>query len=567
MYRLLTSSEIRQAEARAAAAGVTGLSQMEAAAAKAGIVACEMLAGWGRPLTAAIRVLILCGRGNNGGDGIALARHLRGAGAAVELMLCAGDQALTVEAAANLAAWQAGGGEALTPEGTPDFWDRLSGRLAASPALVIDALLGTGQTRAPTGGVARAVSLVRGAQAVGECPVLALDVPTGLSADTGCSYEPYLPATATVTFGLPKPGLFTGDGPDLAGEVTLASLGWSEPEPPGNDPAGMTYLLTARAAQQGLPSRPAGAHKGDAGRVLILAGSGGMSGAAVLSGLGAIRGGAGLVTIATPSSQQPVIASALAEAMTLPLTETADGRLSAADGCAVESLLSAAAGGDAVAAGPGLRDGQGVREVLEGLLTKVGCPLVLDADALNVFAGAPEALTAGPSGRPLILTPHPGELSRLLGCPIEQVAGDRLAAARRLSEITGAICLLKGRGTVVVSPTGPAYLIPAGNPGMATGGMGDVLTGLVAAIAAAWSRAEHDRSGEAGGLAGLGLRVAAAALVHAVAGDLAALDCGSTGLLASDVAARLPRARDLICGLAPAPPALARSLGGVKAVV
>ena len=566
MYRLLTSSEIRQAEARAAAAGVSSLSQMEAAAAKAGIVACAMLAGWGQSLTPETRILILCGRGNNGGDGIALARHLRCAGATVDLMLCAGDQALTVEAAANLAAWQAGGGEALTPEGTPDFWRLLSGRLAAAPALVIDALLGTGQTRSPAGAVARTVSLVRGAQAVGNCPVLALDVPTGLSADTGCSYEPYLPATATVTFGLPKPGLFTGDGPDLAGEITLASLGWPEPEPAGNDLAGRTYLLTAHAAQQGLPSRPAGVHKGDAGRVLILAGSGGMSGAAVLSGLGAIRGGAGLLTVATPSSQQSVVAGALAEAMTLPLPETADGRLLAADGGAVDSLL-AAAGGDAVAAGPGLRGGQGVRAVLERLLSDVDCPLVLDADALNAFAGSPEALATGPPGRPLIVTPHPGELSRLLGCPIGQVAADRLAAARRLSGITGAICLLKGRGTVIVSPAGPAYLIPAGNPGMATGGMGDVLTGLVAAVAAAWNRVERDRSGQAGGLSGLALRVAAAALVHAVAGDLAALDCGSTGLLASDVAVRLPRARDLICGLAPAPPALARSLGGVKAVV
>ncbi len=560
---LLDSAQARDLDAHAQRLGIPGIALMEAAAAKSCIVACHMLgrrrptregpnAGTHRCLVKG-HVAILAGKGNNGGDGIALARHLRSLGVGVSLYLCGGAGGLPSEATANLAAWRAAGGAVRDAGEGEGFWDALALNLTHRPALVVDALLGIGQSRPPGGGIGRAVTLVRQV----ECrPVLSLDVPTGLNADTGRAYSPHIQADVTVTFGYAKPGLFTADGRDTCGRVVVASIGLPGSAGPHalapgtaslsgeGHGGGETRLFESTLAGEFLPPRAQSTHKGEAGRVLAIAGSAGMTGAAALAGLGAVRGGAGLVTIGTAASQQPVVAASLREAMTIPL---ADGGRGAIGREALDAALQAAEGADAVALGPGLGRAPETAGFVRDFVNRARRPLVLDADGLNAFEGEAAALAKRRGGRALAITPHPGEAARLLGTGVQEVEADRFAAARLLAGVSNAICLLKGSGTVVAAPGGECFVIPAGNPGMATGGMGDVLTGLVASLWAQYmARAGGERSGALGGerewqQAALVL-AASAAMVHATAGDLAAVAVGPSGLRAGDVAERLPAA-------------------------
>jgi NAD(P)H-hydrate epimerase len=607
VIRVLDAGQARWLDGQATAAGLSGLALMEAAAAKATVVAAEIIAR-GRRLEPGVdlsglgaRVVIACGPGNNGGDGIALARHLRSLGVEVELFLVAGSDRLPAEAAANLAAWRAvdsAVAAARRPQDLPATAARRPQDLPVAPArsphdlpaalarptdLVVDALLGIGQSRPPDGPIAAAIEAIIAARGGCNCagnpwPVLALDVPTGLCSDTGLAYRPAMRADVTVTFGLPKIGLMTGDGPALAGEVILASIGL----PAISGPAGLSpdaehametalaparaYVITAASAAPALPPRPRQAHKGDAGRLLVLAGSAGMAGAAALCGLGALRGGAGLVTVASPPAAQPAVAAHLPEALTAPLCphQRSDaGRAGAArhlTEAMVEQALASARAADAVALGPGLGNAPETFRAIRQLVSRIQAPLVLDADGINAFAGEPELLASSrPDGSHLVLTPHPGELARLLGTTAAAVQADRPGHARRAAQLAKAICLLKGSGAVVADPAGTVWLVPAGNQGMATGGMGDVLTGLIGAYMAPWRHGGQPTS--------LTLLVAAAALVHAVAGDLSAREVGTIGLGATDVANRLPRARDIVAGVIASPPALGASLKGVKAFV
>jgi NAD(P)H-hydrate epimerase len=514
-------------------------------------------------------VVVLAGRGNNGGDGLGLARHLRNSGAEVRAYLCGGDRGLPPEAGANLEAWRASGGHLALPR-QPEFWARLEEDLADWATLVVDALLGVGLTGAPHGDLARAISVLGDVGRRGQSPhVLALDLPSGLDADTGSLWEPHVVADTTVTFGLPKVGLFVHPGAAAAGEVVLADIGL--PGATVDGPTGAsrpTWLWDAASAARFLLPRPPEAHKGDAGRVLAICGSLGATGAAVLAGEAAVRIGAGLVTVATAAGQQQVIAAALREAMSAQLAEDGEGRLAVG---ALEAALRLADGADAVALGPGLGRTEGVAEFVRGFVRRCPRPLVLDADGINAFAGRAGELGARAAGRssppPLILTPHPGELGRLLGLSASEVQADRLAVARRAAEQTGAIVLLKGAGTVIAAPGGEAWVVPSGNPGMATGGSGDVLTGAVVGL---WAQvaAECARGRRAADPALHGPSLAAtAALLHGLAGDLAALDLGEVGIQARDLVERLPRARRLALDASEAPPALARSLHGVVAVV
>lgn len=565
MILALTSAQARWLDQHAAACGLPGLVLMEAAAAKAAVVAAWLVAR-GSPAHRRGRVVVACGPGNNGGDGIALARHLASLGLEVRACLVEGpgqEARRPPEAAANLAAWRA-----TVPAGEPG----LAEALALPPDLVIDAMLGIGQDRPPAGPLAQAVELISRARRRGAgWPVLALDVPTGLDADTGASFQPCLAADYTVTFGAPKVGLLTGDGPALAGRVVVASIGLpgmrgqSEIEP-GAGPGG-AYLITAASAAPLLPPRPRQAHKGDSGRLLVVAGSVGMAGAASLCGWGALRGGAGLVTVAAPAAAQPAVAASRPELLTLPLSGSgpASSPAAALEESMVPEVLAAACprtgpAPDAVAVGPGLGAAPGTLAAVRQLLEQLRLPVVLDADGINAWAGQPERLAARPGGTPLVLTPHPGELARLLGTTPAAVQADRLGHARLAARLAQAVCLLKGSGTVVAGPDGEAWIVPAGNAGMATAGMGDVLTGLIGAYLAAWARS--------GGATGRLVRlVSAAGLVHGLAGDLGALEVGTIGLDATAVAGRLPRARDLVTGAISPPPSLEAGLRGVMAFV
>lgn len=577
--RLLSSAEARDLDSRASAIGVDGSALMEVAGAKTALVARRMLERAGRRRPAA-QVVVLAGRGNNGGDGLVAARYLRNAGHKVRVYLCGGET-LKAEAARNLQAWQGVGGRWFAASGE-DFWQRLEDEFHGSPDLIVDGLLGIGQTEAPRGDIGRAAGLLaslgprrragdagrEGRQGRGPV-VLSLDIPTGVCAETGRAYQPAIWADGTVTFGHPKVGLFLYPGAQLAGEVFCADIGLP-PDPGFSGPAGppgpAVWLCNAAAAAPLLGPRPPTCHKGEAGVVAVFAGSVGMTGAAALVATGAVRAGAGLVTVGTPGPAQPVLAARLTEVMTLPLP--AEGGALSAE--AVDGALELAAGAGVVALGPGLRRTAGAAEFAHAVVRTCPRPLVVDADGLNAFADRPELIRERSGGSAVIITPHPGELSRLMGVETAAVQSDRLGWARRAAEAAGAVCVLKGAATIVAAPGGHCFVISAGNPGMASGGMGDVLTGVIAAVWAQNLPRAETAAGPPGATSSdaLSWRAAAAgALLHSVAGDVAAVDIGSVGISAGDVAGRIPRAREHLLRPERAPRRLRRSLLGVAGIV
>lgn len=460
------------------------------------------------------RVAVVCGKGNNGGDGLVVARHLAGRGAAVEAWLIGAAADVRGDAAVNMDAARRAGLPLTEVAGAPGL--EALRRALASADLVVDALLGTGVSGAATGLIADAIAAINEAGR----PVCALDLPSGLSADRGALLGPTVRAQLTVTFGLPKRGLYLHPGAAHAGRIEVADIGvpraWLE--------QGLTVgLLEAEDVLAVLPTRPADAHKGHYGHLLVVAGSIGKTGAAILACLGALRAGTGLVTCALPASQQPIVAARLAEAMTEPLPETGAQALSAK---ALDRLLELAGRMDAVAAGPGVGLDAETQATVRDLIRAAERPMVVDADALTALVG--HLGTLREARGPRLLTPHPGEAARLLGRSIPEVQADRIESARRLARESGAIVALKGAGTVIAGPGGEVAINPTGNPGMATGGSGDVLTGVAGGFLAQ----------------GLGPEAAlrAAVYLHGLAGDLAAAERGEAGLIAGDIADALPAA-------------------------
>lgn len=460
------------------------------------------------------RIAVLCGRGNNGGDGFVVARRL---GARALPVLLAGRRSdLKGDAALHAAAYERSGGRTVeVPDETA--WAAAAGALAESD-LLVDALLGTGLREAPAGVVARAIAVARSARNERGMPVVAVDLPSGVASDAGGLGWPTIEADLTVALAALKWGHVLPPACDAAGALVLAEIG--VPDPVLIETGTRLGLLEGSDVREAFPPRRPGGHKGVHGHVLVVAGSLGKSGAAVLAGLGALRAGAGLVTVATPAATLPLVAAGRAELMTEPLPANGDA-------VGPESLaraLELADTRDAVVLGPGLGQGPGVREFVAGFLARCPRPLVLDADGLNALA----ALWAGTGPAPLartaatVLTPHPGEMARLLGGSAADVQHHRVEAARRLAQATGAVAVLKGQRTVVADPTGRSAVNPTGNPGLATAGTGDVLAGVAGALLA--------RAADAW------LAATAAVYVHGLAGDRACVARGAESLLAGDVA-------------------------------
>ncbi len=506
--KLPTSEEMALLDRRAADEfGVPTLLLMEAAGRAVAQAAARLVGG------RCAGVCVVAGKGNNGGDGLVAARVLRAAGWRVLVALVGRDAEISGDAAVNLQAARRAGVEIANLDSTA--MPGLRGMLAGAD-LVVDGLFGTG-FRGPAMGLA-----ARAIEAINACgrPVLAIDIPSGVNGDTGAADSHAVRATATVTMGLPKAGLVLAPGAAHAGRIWVADVGHPRRL---IDEAGIpTTLVTRAMADAAIPQRRLDAHKGDVGRVLVVAGSVGHSGAAVLAVLGALRAGAGLVTLGVPGTIYPVVGPAVIEGMPVPLPD--DGGALAAE--AAGGVLELAGAADVVACGPGISRLDGPASVVARLLEECPVPLVLDADALNVMAAAPGALPAGRA--PRILTPHPGEMARLLGCGVNEVQRQRLASARAAAARHRAVVVLKGARTVVADPSGAAFVIPTGNPAMAAGGMGDVLCGVIAA------------------LVGQGLPPASAAwagaYLHGLAGDRAAAARGPVGVLAREVADELPGA-------------------------
>ena len=471
---LYTAAQVRAMDAHAIATlGVPGIELMRRAASGA-------LATLRRRWPRAQRIVVLCGPGNNGGDGFLLAALARAEGLQVEAL------ALTAESHGDAARArrmfvEAGGRVAIADAG-----------IALPGADVcVDGLFGTGLGRALAGTAAQWVDALNAAQV----PVLALDIPSGLAADAGVRLGPTVHAAATVSFVAWKRGLFTGEAADCCGALSLDTL--QLPASLYDTQAPDAELLQPSA----LPPRPRASHKGNYGHVLVVGGDLGFGGAVQMAGTAALRCGAGLVSVATRAAHVGALNTARAELMAHGVED-------------LESLQPLLAHADVVALGPGLGQGDWGRALWRAVL-QAGTPLVLDADGLNLLATQPRRLDM-----PAVLTPHPGEAARLLGCDIATVQADRFAAVRTLAARHAAVVVLKGSGTVIADADGRVAVCPWGNPGMASGGMGDVLSGVIAALMgqglAPWPAA----------CLGVGL--------HARAGDRAARD-GERGLLASDL--------------------------------
>jgi ADP-dependent NAD(P)H-hydrate dehydratase / NAD(P)H-hydrate epimerase len=506
--RILTSAQMRDADRRTIQEiGIPGIVLMENA---------------GRQVVAAMEavfddlpersVAVLCGPGNNGGDGFVVARTLlqRGVDTAVFVVGALGgirgDARTNLEILGHL-------GLAVVEINDEQAWELHFSEISQSD-LIVDALFGTG-LRTPLQGMLETV--VADVNASG-LPVVSIDVPSGMSADTHELIGDCIDATVTVTLGAPKLPLVLPPAELRAGDIVIADIGIPDEVLESVD--GPRLELLSRGQMRALVDpRPPDAHKGDFGHVLVVAGSMGRTGAAHLSAMGALRSGAGLVTIATPQPCQAVLASMAAEYMTVPLAVDAEGGL---DPASVDGLL--AGGYDVVAIGPGLGTAPGTRAFVHALLERASVPLVLDADALNAFADEPERLTGG-EGRHVIITPHPGEFARLTGVTASEVQANRVELARSFAATHRVYVVLKGHRTVIATPEEAVFINPTGNPGMASGGMGDVLTGMVA--------------GWLGQLLDAEAACTLGVYLHGSAGDLAEAAEGESALVASDVLAHL----------------------------
>ncbi|RIL04728.1 MAG: bifunctional ADP-dependent NAD(P)H-hydrate dehydratase/NAD(P)H-hydrate epimerase [Proteobacteria bacterium] len=483
--------------------GVPGALLMESAGrAVAEVVLAERAAAGGGP------VLVVCGAGNNGGDGFVVARLLHAIGVPVRVALVGERRKLRGDAAANA--------ERVERCGVAIEAGALR---TAGASVIVDALFGTGLARDVAGAPAAAIRRMRAARPAAR--VVAVDLPSGLDADTGQVHAIAVQADVTVTIGLPKPGLVLEPGRSLAGRVVVARIGIADAAP---GVEGDAVLWSARGAAERLPGRPSHGHKGSFGHALVVAGSRGKTGAAALAAEGAARIGSGLVTIACPASTNEILEVKCTEMMTAPVADTPDGGLASS---ALAALVALARERDVVALGPGVGREAETQKLVRSFAERCARPLVIDADGLFPFAR--DALTALKSRKAAtILTPHPGEAARLLGVPAAEINRDRVGAARRLATEAGSVVLLKGAASVIAAPDGRTALNPTGGPVLGSGGTGDVLTGVVVGLLA--------QGVDAFEAAALG------AWVHGFAGDRLAARRGESGVLASDVAGELPEA-------------------------
>lgn len=497
MKKVVTPEEMGRADQTAITSGVASLVLMERAGRAVGLAARRAAGGvYGR------KIAVVCGKGNNAGDGFVAARHLALWGAAPVVVLLDKPGSLKGDAKTNFQRLR----------GVRTVGPAALGRALDGGAAVVDAIVGTG-FRGSLGG-----TLGEAVERVNECrlPVVAVDIPSGVEGATGRVEGPAIRARTTVTMAALKTGLMLPPGCEHAGDVEVVDVGIAD-----EHIAARIFVPDEEDVSALLPPRPLTAHKRSVGTVLVVAGSVGMSGAAALAGGAALRAGAGLVTIAAPASVALQVDQTVLEATTLPLPETARGSIGAG---AVDAILQRAAALDVVALGPGLTTDSETVQVVRKLVSELDDPLVLDADGINAVASEGEGLLR--PGRPTILTPHAGELARVLGTSSKEVLADRIGAARSAAHRTGAVVLLKGYPTVVAGPHGPTVVVPKGGPALATGGTGDVLTGVISALlasgldpfAAAW----------------------AGAWIHGAAGDLVAAERSVRGTVAGDLLQALP---------------------------
>jgi NAD(P)H-hydrate epimerase len=486
--KVLTAAQMHEVDRRTAGMGIPGIVLME----NAGHRVVEFLAERFAPLPAQ-RIVVLCGKGNNGGDGMVVARqiHTRFNPQALHVVLLAAPEELKGDAAANY--------RMLAACGCP-VWREIPAE-ARLATVVVDALLGTGIGGPATGAMLEGIREINGGFPLAH--VVAVDIPSGMPSDSGEPVGEFVRADYTVTFTAPKAGQVLPPNCDSVGELVVGPIG----SPPELYEDVWLSLLEPEMFEELLDPRPPGGHKGTFGHVLVVAGGPGKTGAAAMTGLGALRAGAGLVTVASQSSAIPEIASHAPELMTAPL----------------DQLDRLAEGKTVIAMGPGLGRGPDIEALVARTLEQFAHPIVLDADALGWQAnGLPHIR---------ILTPHPGEMARLTGKTTAEIQSDRVGAARAFATERHVTLVLKGQRTVIAFPDGRVWINPTGTPALGTGGSGDVLTGMIAGFLAQFP-AQPDQA------------VAAAVYLHGLAGEIGARALGEKCLIATDILRYLPDAME-----------------------
>jgi ADP-dependent NAD(P)H-hydrate dehydratase / NAD(P)H-hydrate epimerase len=548
--KALTAAEMREVDRLTTERlGISGLQLMETA----GTLAANAFAGLMRDagLEPPHEICVLCGKGNNGGDGFVVARQLRSAAAHVFVVLFGREEELKGDAATNFSRWRELGGEVVFVADEAE-WGKISAR-ALSADVIVDAMFGTGFRGTASGAIGRAIADVnkksRDATAALPSLILAVDTPSGLPSDGEAGEEPILKAHHTVTFTAPKVGQLISRNSAVVGSLRVVNIG---------SPASLVEETGKSAVRWSDPGefadmplvRKSDSNKGMFGNVLIIAGSLGKSGAAVMAGSAALWSGAGLVTVATPDVVLPIVAAAHPEYMTEPLVSTDAGTISSRnifdqppvpntdkpeemDKFLKNTRLrfsAIVAGKTVLAVGPGLGMHHETQEFVRSAVKRTDLPIILDADGLNAFARRSDELRERKS-QFLAITPHPGEMARLLGSSVKDVEADRVKTATDAAKRWNAHVILKGGHTIVAAPDGRFLVNATGNAGLSKGGSGDVLTGVLAAMTGQFKTDDWLRT------------LALGVYLHGAAADVAARGTDLSGIVASDVARSVPQAR------------------------
>jgi hydroxyethylthiazole kinase-like uncharacterized protein yjeF len=521
--KVLTAAQMREADRLTTERyGISSLQLME----NAGVAVTEFLREK-FPNLEQRKIAVLCGKGNNGGDGLVIARLLKQYGCSPEVVLFANPGAVEGDAAVNLKRWQQGLGELHVVTSDPE-WRPVAEDLDKAE-LIVDALLGTGLRGPVEGLLASVIAEVNAARIMhsGKACVVSVDMPSGLASDVEDFAGPVVTADFTVTLTAPKLGQMVSPRAASCGVLVVRPIG-TPPELLQSDPHLKMHWLEA-GEFRGLPlARDPDSHKGSYGHALIVAGSLGKSGAAVLAGRGALRSGAGLVTVATPIDVLATVSAGAPEMMTAPLAATEAGTVSLQN-LDYARFAEIARDKSVAAIGPGLSTQNETQQFIRKIVEETSSPIVLDADGLNAYDGMADHLNQRQAPM-LALTPHPGEMARLLGITTKQVQARRLDVALEAAGRWRAHVILKGFHTIVATPSGNAYFNTTGNPGMATGGTGDVLTGILAGLTAQFGTSDWPH------VLGLGV------YLHGLAGDVAASRVGETPLIATDLIEAIPEA-------------------------
>ena len=530
--KALTAAEMREVDRLTTVRfGISGSQLMEAA----GQCVCdavlrELDAEWGEGSRAEARVSILCGKGNNGGDGLVVARHLKLGGVDAKVYFFGDPAKLSGDTGENFQRWRGAGG-AVKVVDKESGWDEIQ-PVVANSDVIIDALLGTGLRGPASAHFAKAISGVndisRNATAARPRLIISVDMPSGLPSDGEPAEGPVLRAHRTVTFTAPKVGQLVSRDAPCTGALEVQQIGSPAQLVEELGQGQMRWASLEEFAKIPL-LRTADSNKGTFGHVLLLAGSLGKSGAAVLAGRMAVRAGAGLVTVATPAAALPMVAAAQAEYMTVPLPATRGGTI-ALKVAHRPHWKKHENGKSVLAIGPGLGTDTQTSQCIRTIVRTTELPIILDADGLNAFESHAIELRKRKT-KFLAITPHPGEMARLLNTSVRDIQNDRYQAARKAAQQWNAHVILKGFHTVIASPDGNLFVNTTGNPGLAKGGTGDALTGLLAALTAQFKTDDWART------------LALGVYLHGLAADLAVAEMDPSGLIADDLISLLPRAR------------------------